>query len=406
MLTDAPSVSGGAVSISLAGQSGEKTPFVAYATLDYKGETTITGVVVPFKFATSVIKVNCTGLKANTAITSATLANVNTECKLTLSGSAAPTVSGDVNGTITRTGDEYFAATKVNDEGEAVFQIAVPKLETASGARVLTVEQGLDKFNDKKFTTNSLAAATSVNTVCQLGINRNLENAFSVSDGKQVYFSKGNLWYGKVGEEAEPALHFETNQWESIPIFKEESYGTTNHNHISHFTWSDKVADAVGGSNSGSNLFCDENHKQSVDGSANIYYALSKGEWDYLLNKRTMLNDNKRYSVATKSGVSIDSTTYYGLFLYPDNYDGGIVSSSMTWKEINDAGIVFLPAAGQRSDDDVFFGTIQLPQHHLLLGEYWTSLSGYSTYFCNDGARTATENSTRGCSLRLVTDAQ
>ncbi|MCQ2075390.1 MAG: hypothetical protein MJY77_09490, partial [Bacteroidaceae bacterium] len=38
MLTDAPSVSGGAVSISLAGQSGEKTPFVAYATLDYKGE--------------------------------------------------------------------------------------------------------------------------------------------------------------------------------------------------------------------------------------------------------------------------------------------------------------------------------------------------------------------------------
>ena len=276
MLTDAPSVSGGAVSISLAGQSGEKTPFVAYATLDYKGETTITGVVVPFKFATSVIKVNCTGLKANTAITSATLANVNTECKLTLSGCAAPTVSGDVNGTITRTGDEYFAATKVNDEGEAVFQIAVPKLETASGTRVLTVEQGLDKFNDKKFTTNSLAAATSVNTVCQLGINRNLENAFSVSDGKQVYFSKGNLWYGKVGEEAEPALHFETNQWESIPSFNNQESGTKNPNHVSHFTWSDKVADAVGGSNSGSNLFCDENHKQSVDGSAKIYYALSK----------------------------------------------------------------------------------------------------------------------------------
>ena len=404
LLTKAPTVSGGAISVSLASQSGAKAPFVAFATLDYTG-TTITNAVVPFKFATSVIKVNCTGLKANTAITSATLDNVNTKCKLTLSGSAAPTVSGDVNGTITRTGDAYFAASKVNSEGEAVFQIAVPELETASGARVLTVEQGLDKFNDKKFTTNSLAAATSVNTVCQLGINRNLENAFSVSDGKQVYFSKGNLWYGKVGEETEPALHFETNQWESIPIFEEESYGRTNHNHISHFTWSDKVADAVGNSNSGSNLFCDENHKQSVDGSAKIYYALSKEEWDYLLEKRTMLNNKNRYSVATNSGVIIESNKYYGLFLYPDNYGGDIVSSSMTWKEINDAGIVFLPAAGDRNGDDVFFGTID-PSYHLLSGEYWTSSSGYSTHFSNDGVRTGTKNSWFGCSLRLVTDPQ
>ncbi|MCQ2075061.1 MAG: hypothetical protein MJY77_07770, partial [Bacteroidaceae bacterium] len=327
-------------------------------------------------------------------------------CKLTLSGSAAPTVSGDVNGTITRTGDAYFEANKVNSEGEAVFQIAVPKL-AASGARVLTVFQGSHKFNDRKFTTSSLNPATSVNTVCQLFINHNLEYAFSVSDGKQVYFSKGNLWYGKVGEEAEPALHFETNQWESIPIFKEESDGTTDHKHISHFTWANKVEKAISEYGYDTDyLFCDEDHKQSVDGSAKKYYALSKEEWDYLLKKRTMLNNKDRYSVATNSGVIIESNKYYGLFLYPDNYGGDIVSSSMTWKKINDAGIVFLPAAGNRSDDDVFFGTIQLPQHHLLLGEYWTSLSGYSTYFCNDGARTATENSTRGCSLRLVTDAQ
>ena len=155
LLTEAPAVSNDAISISLASQSGEKAPFVAYATLDYTS-TTITNAVVPFKFATSVIKMNCTGLKPGTTITSATLSNVNTACKLTLSGSAAPTVSGGTNGTITRTGDEYFAAEKVNSEGVAVFQIAAPKLETASEARVLTIAQGSDEFEYKNFSKKSL----------------------------------------------------------------------------------------------------------------------------------------------------------------------------------------------------------------------------------------------------------
>ena len=435
MLTDAPSISGGAVSISLAGQSGEKTPFVAYATLDYKGETTITGVVVPFKFATSVIKVNCTGLKANTAITSATLDNVNTECKLTLSGNAAPTVSGDVNGTITRTGDAYFADSKVNSEGEAVFQIAVPKLETASGARVLTVFQGSDILNDRKFTTSSLNPATSVNTICQFvgpPVGALLPGVFTVSDPdgtpnsgdeKQVYFSEGNLWYGKVEGETESALHFETNQWESIPSFNNQASGTTDHNHISHFTWSDKVADAVGDSNSGSNLFCDENHKQSVDGSAKIYFALSKEEWDYLLKTRTMLNNKNRYSVATcpNSGVSIESNKYYGLFLYPDNYDGnevGTTDGPDTWDDINDAGIVFLPAAGDRTGYGVSFGYLESTKFDTFRGRYWTSSSRYEydgiknrfyiddIDICNDGAGTSSQLPDSGESLRLVTDAQ
>ena len=415
LLTKAPAVNDndGAISISLASQSGEKAPFVAFATLDYTG-TTITNAVVPFKFATSVIKVNCTGLKANTAITSATLDNVNTECKLTLSGSAAPTVSGDVNGTITRTGDEYFAATKVNSEGEAVFQIAVPKLETASGARrVLTVEQGSDNFKDWKFTTSSLNPATSVNTVCQLGIY--LEHAFSVSDRKQVYFSKGNLWYGKVGEETEPALHFEANQYDF-----NKNYETS---HVSHFTWANTVEKAISEKDYDTNyLFCDENHKQSVDGSDNIYYALSKGEWDYLLKERTMLNGKDRYyaTTTTTSGVSIESNTYYGLFLYPDDYSGKEVvdnTENWTWDKINSAGIVFLPAAGDRKDDRVTIGTPQ-PPYPTLSGRYWTSSSryeydgiqnrfyGWDISFANDGASTGTQQPEYGDCLRLVTDPQ
>lgn len=394
------------LSIDMSAQSTATVPFVAYATLEYTG-TTITDVVVPFQFATSVIKVNCTGLKANTAITSATLDNVNTECKLTLSGSAAPTVSGDVIGTITRTDDAYFAKSKVNSEGEAVFQIAVPALETASGARVLTIEQGSDKVKDKKFTTKALSAATSVNTVCQLvrlpaGA---LEGEFSVSATKKVYFSKGNLW-----ADGNNALHFEDAQWKTTPA----SNGSKVASHVSHFTWSNKVPAAVGNSNSGSNLFCDEMHKQSVDGSANIYYALSKEEWDYLLKERTMTNGKNRYSVATNSGVIIESKTYYGLFLYPDDYSGKEVvdnTETWTWDKINSAGIVFLPAAGLRNGDSVDFGTYFLMGRYLTSSSYYTddtesSFFIYDIYIVDDGAATSSRQPWYGESLRLVTDPQ
>ena len=398
LLTEAPAVSEGAISISFANQNGTKAPFVAYATLDYTG-TNITNAVVPFQFATSVIKVNCTGLKASTAITSATLSNVNTVCKLTLSGSAAPTVSGGTNGTITRTNDEYFEATKVNAEGEAVFQIAVPVLETATGERVLTIEQGSDKVKDKKFTTKALSAATSVNTVCQLvGLPAGaLKGEFSVSATKKVYFSKGNLW-----ADGNNALHFEDAQWKTTPA----SNGSKDASHVSHFTWSDKVPDAVGNTNSGSNLFCDEANKQSVDGSGKIYYALSITEWQYLFNTSTrMVNSKACYSNAV-SGVTIGGSTYNGVFLYPDNYNGEIVSSSMTWDDINAAGIVFLPAAGCRSSGNAS-NVINVGSG----GFYWSSTydndeADYVVFSSSEVSPDQRLPRDSGHSVRLITECQ
>ena len=397
LLTEAPTVSGGAISVSLANQNGTKAPFVAYATLDYTG-TNITNAVVPFQFATSVIKVNCTGLKPCTAITSATLSNVNTVCKLTLSGDKAPVVAGGANGTITRTGDSYFAAGKINAEGEAVFQIAVPVLETATGERVLTIEQGSDKVKDKKFTTKALSAATSVNTVCQLvGLPAGaLKGEFSVSATKKVYFSKGNLW-----ADGNNALHFEDAQWKTTPA----SNGSKDASHVSHFTWSDKVPDAVGISYSGSNLFCDEANKQSVDGSGKIYYALSITEWLYLFNTSArMVNGKACYSNAV-SGVTIGGSTYNGVFLYPDNYNGEIVSSSMTWDDINAAGIVFLPAAGYRSSNASNVITVGGG------GLYWSSTydnDEADVVYFNDSDVPSYSSLPRniGHSVRLITECQ
>lgn len=388
LLTEAPTVSGGAISVSLASQSGAKAPFVAYATLEYTG-TTITNAVVPFKFATSVIKVNCTGLKPGTAITSATLSNVNTVCKLTLSGAGAPAVAGDVKGVITRTGDTYFAASKVNDEGVAVFQIAVPVLETASEARVLTVSQGSDSFEYRYFSTKALSVATSVNTVCQtIAIPAGaMSGVFTVSkDGgitkTLVRFSQGNLTY-----------NVSTKKW----AFYEHQYDCATSydaNLISLFTWgynaeksidpSGKESDNV--NRTSGNLSQDEDWGSRI-GDGDTWRTLTNDEWTYLLT-------NHSCKSASVNGVD-------GYVIAPDGFSGELAESYDDAALATD-NLVFLPIAGFRGGSMVSLVGDS--------GAYWSSSAKDSerayciTIFSGRSAAPVDDKRDIGCSVRLVTD--
>ena len=174
--------------------------------------------------------------------------------------------------------------------------------------------------------------------------------------------------------------------------------------HVSHFTWSSTVEAAVGGSSSGDYLFCDESHKVSVDESEKIYYALSTQEWQYLFNTAgRMVNSKPCYTNATY-GVSIENETYKGVFVYPDNYDGDVVSNnSMTWEQIIAKGIVFLPAAGIRDVSNVYdVGDF---------GNYWSSTAkSGSAYFVSFNSRNVAPGDVafrfRAFSVRLVTEAE
>ena len=395
LLTEAPAVNDDAISISLASQSGEKAPFVAYATLDYTS-TTITNAVVPFKFATSVIRVNCTGLNANTFIDQVTLDNVNTECVLAISGDKDPSVAGDVNGVITRIGSRTCSADKVNAEGEAVFQIAVPKLETASGARVLTVAQVSDKsdnFEDKNFSKKAIDPATSVNTVCQLVKalpSGALPGVFTVSDNggettKQIYFSQGNLYYDGS------KFNFEANQYS----FK-DSWDAT---HVSHFYWSkdpneaikeeynreQEVSDVDVFFTNWTETTYEPSFTVNVNGKEQTgWRTLSINEWQYLFNTRTMKNGKDRYTNITYDGKM-------GLVLYPDDYDNDpIYDSVKTMPE----GVVFLPA--EKND----------------IGYYWSSAAddedfAYCVKFDRFDVRLdVTDYRFFGYSVRLITECQ
>ena len=385
LLTEAPAVNEGAISISLANQNGTKAPFVAYATLDYTG-TNITDALVPFKFATSVIKVNCTGLKANTAIVQATLDNVNTACKITLSGTADPTVTGAVNGTITRTNDTYFAASKVNGEGVAVFQIAAPELKTTSDARVLTVSQGSDSFEYRYFSTKALSVATSVNTVCQtIAIPAGaMSGVFTVSnDGGTtktlVRFSQGNLTY-----------NVSTKKW----AFYEHQYDCATSydaNLISLFTWGYNAVKSIDPSGRESdnvnrtsgNLSQDEDWGSRI-GDGDTWRTLTNDEWTYLLT-------NHSCKSASVNGV-------YGYVIAPDGFSGELAKSYDDAALATD-NLVFLPIAGLRQGLSVINS-----------GAYWSSSAKDSerayciTILSGSSAAPFDDYRYIGYSVRLVTD--
>ena len=298
--------------------------------------------------------------------------------------------SGDITVRTDASGSFYMALIPQNGSVEFTFSCVCYE----DGTR--TFSNGIRECNF--YSEQGLGSPLQVNMASIPGA---LPGVFSVSNTKKVYFSKGNLWYGEVGAEATATLHFEDAQWKSIPT----SDGNMDAGHVSHFTWSSTVEAAVGESNSGDYLFCDESHKVSVDESEEIYYALSKAEWQYLFNTPDRMVNSKPCYTNAINGVSIENETYKGVFVYPDNYDGDEVSNnSMTWEQIIAKGIVFLPAAGHRNKSVVSYTEI---------GYYWSSsTSGNPTYancffFSTALFKPGDYNERKkGFSVRLVTEAK
>ena len=402
LFTEAPAVSEGAISISLARQMDAALPFVIYATLDYDGAETVSiiNTVVPFKLATSLITVNCAGLEPGKTIKYAKLGNVNTVCKLTLSGTDAPAISGDVNGTISRAGDEHLVAGNANSDGSAMFQIATPLLEAASEARVLTVAQGALDLKDKNFSKKSLPAATAVNTFFHIGEkSTRLIGVFSVSTTKKVYFSPGNLQATYHKSTTNYTWDFAENQYGFIG---NDPGNTTIGNQedgkaVDLFGWSTQKNDNYGISTSNSAAGYQGSFKDWGIGYCNCkgitpettWRTLTKDEWEYLL-------DNHPGRWSSVNGVN-------GYVVAPDNFTGGLAASYSDKGALAAEAILavddllFFPAAGDRLSNSV---------HLYGWGCYWSSSSNDDSHAdyvkFSDGHSTDTGLRIPGYSVRLV----
>lgn len=360
LFTEAPVVSEGAISISLARQMDAALPFVIYATLDYYGSEAISiiNTFVPFKLATSLITVNCAGLEPGKTIKYAKLGNVNTVCKLTLSGTDAPAISGDVNGTISRAGDAHLVAGNANSDGSAIFQIATPLLEAASEARVLAVAQGALDLKDKNFSKKSLPVATAVNTFFHIGEkSTHLIGVFSVSPTKKVYFSPGNLQATYNSSTKQYTWDFAENQYHVIG----NAPGNTTINTqtdgavVDLFGWStSKTNYGINTSNTHSTYYGDFKDWGNAVGEG--WHTLQISEWEYLIEKHP-----HRWS--SVNGVN-------GYVVAPDNFTGGLAASYFDKGALAAEAILavddilFLPVTGQR-----FISSVKFANY----GYYWSS---------------------------------
>ena len=148
----------------------------------------------------------------------------------------------------------------------------------AKGTATITVET--------KVGGHTATCTVSVQTI-PAGV---LPGVFSVSATKQVFFSKGNLWYGKLEGESAATFHFESNQYESTPL----SNADRDNNHISHFMWCSSVERAIAlrysdswDSEEEATFFAASDF--TVNGFS-VWSTLTKDEWAHLLNTRQQSN--------------------------------------------------------------------------------------------------------------------
>ena len=235
----------------------------------------------------------------------------------------------------------------------------------------------------------------------------------------KVYFSKGNLQYTK----STGKWSFMTNQYSTVETLN-QNVGTNyaSQNVVSLFGWgtsgsapSGQTARAPYYTNAANTDYVSNITTTGVSwgtgsewdwGTAAAsdlgsgWRTLTKDEWKYLFNTRTVNNgqgSGKSYTL----GQTVNDVL--GVVLYPDDYTGSTYSGS-DWSTFEDAGCVFLPAAGYRTGPSVYDVG--------LLGDYWSS-TAYSTsnaYYVrfNSGTVNPANNSSRhrGYSVRLVRPAE
>lgn len=232
-----------------------------------------------------------------------------------------------------------------------------------------------------------------------------LSGKFTVNaEGKQVYFSKGNLWYNGS------SFQFEDEQYcfrHYHGINKDQAYlnggsvTTTPENTVGSFFWSKSASVACGkfysdATAAQTDIFFTNATETSAkpDFSVNVggklwtgvWRTLSKNEWEYLIT-------NNKTAWATINNVK-------GRIIFCDGYLG---DKKAQFTEIPE-GCAFLPAAGNRSDSGA-----EEPGNY---AGYWSSSAkedygAFNFVFDHDGFDPASlEDRKFGSTIRLVTDCK
>lgn len=308
-------------------------------------------------------------------------ADENMAGAFSITGDAAYIVYNGVNAVTLDCGEEGVMLTP---EGKD-FYIALPQKNYNGVKMVFTYTSGASltkTFKSGKTLDITRAqitpAAITVNCLPKDAV----QGIFSVSESRKVAFSKGNLKYDKSADK----WGFYDQQYD----FEKRYTG----NSISLFTWGYNesksiIPDGTDGDNvsrTSGDLLQSEDWG-SLIGDGSTWRTLTKDEWDYLLKHHTY----KWIKVLNTEGAAI----------FPKNFNGTIKDEYSSLKELDEAGVVFLPAAGYREGSTLI--------ENQSFGDYWTSTAKNGTesyYACllHSIGKVESYQRSRGLSVRLVTD--
>ena len=264
-----------------------------------------------------------------------------------------------------------------------------------------------------------------------------ISGKFSVSDGKQVYFSKGNLQATYNGSNWSWA--FAEHQWDYIGNAAGNTKVTESSPYISEnatvdlFGWVGAACAWTGAAQYGISNVKQAAQYGYVEGEAlksdwgtlaitnggntanfgwrTLTAGDDSGEWEYLFKTRTTPS-GVRYAHATVNSVpglvllpDDWSTDYYSLNKVNDAngtaYTDNVISSSDWTSKLEAHGAVFLPAGGNRNAAEVSDAGVG--------GTYWSSTSsttvsalGFRFASTKFGGGTQGFTRNRGLSVRLV----
>ena len=304
--------------------------------------------------------------------------------------------------------------------------IALPPL-AGSGTLTVRTYNTDDQYTQKSVT---LSSAMNRNTIYKAAINADfavIEGKYTVNQTnphRQVVFSPGNLQWSSSGTHAVAGggtaagtWRFAPNQWDTIGAgnnYPSSSHigwmdlfgwGTSGYGTSYPYLQTSQTADYAIGDVVGD--ICETNYDwgvynaiinpvTSTTDDPGTWRTLTKNEWNCLLKQRSASTvngiSNARYARGTVNGVS-------GLILFPDIYThpsgvtlptnintantdySGNSYSGADWTKMEEAGVVFLPAAGSRgsgSEND-------LVKEVNNWCNYWSSTghesSNFSAYF-------------------------
>ena len=228
-----------------------------------------------------------------------------------------------------------------------------------------------------------------------------------MAEGKQVHFACGNLYAKKID-----AFGVSSWMW-GIYVLQ---YGSNSLNtgelrtateedtQIDLFTWGYDASTSLLPTGT---AYPDDDF---TDWGSNIVGAVWRTptveEWQYLFTGRTNASSlyKRAVTVCGKQNSLIIAPDYWDITSCPLQDEYGDSSSPMTWAEAQEAGLVCLPAAGDRDGSRVNSVGVY--------GDYWSSSASYSVFaynlHFNSGIVTLGSHNSRnyGYTVRLITECQ